>query len=130
MQDPPVLWTAFEITGKKATMPFAEPPPLPPAFEVSRFDLAQVGSGEGSIDLRTVKPRCPISVSGEIVVCAPDPEKERAGPLPDTYSVAPGLPRAEIDIGGGASLNIHLDSGTLANGHIANRVMVGVKFKF
>jgi hypothetical protein len=108
-------------------MPFAEPPP---ALVVSDFDLAQAGRGNDGIDLRTIKPRCPISQSGEIVVCAPDPEKERARPLPDAYAVAEALPRAEIDVGGGVSLDVHLDSGTLPNGYTANRVMVGVKFKF
>lgn len=64
------------------------------------------------------------------MVCATDPEEQRARRLPDTYAIAEALPRAEIDLGNGVSLDIHLDSGALPNGYAANRVMVGVKFKF
>lgn len=109
-------------------MPFTELPPAPPAWVVSDFDLARAGEEDGGIDLRTIKPRCPVGTPGEIVVCATDPEKERARPLPEAVSEA--LPRAEIDVGGGVSLDVHLDSGALPNGYSANRVMVGVKFKF
>lgn len=77
-----------------------------------------------------IRPRCPVSSSGEIVVCAPDPEQERARRLPETYTVTEGLPRAEVDIGKGVSLDVHLDAGAMPNGYTANRVMVGVKFKF
>lgn len=111
-------------------MLFADLPPLPPALIASDFDLAEAGEEDGSIDLRTIRPRCPTSKAGEIVVCARDPEEGRARRLPDTYAVDEALPRAEIDVGGGVSLDLHLDGGTLPNGYTANRVMVGVKFKF
>lgn len=111
-------------------MPFAEQPPVPPTLEAPSLDLKQVGRAPERIDLRSVRPRCPEGMAGEIVVCAPDPEEHRARPLPDTYAVTEGLRRAEIDIGKGVSLDVHLDSGSLANGYTANRVMVGVKFKF
>lgn len=111
-------------------MPFAELPPAPPALEVSAFDLEQVGQGPGGVDLKTVTRRCPKAAPGEIVVCAPDPEKERARDLPDTYVTDETLPRAEIDMGKGVSLDVHVDSGALPNGYTANRVMAGVKIKF
>ena len=112
-------------------MLFAEPPPAPPiALEVPAFDLEQIGREGGGVDLRTIRPRCPEGRPNEIVVCAPDPEKERARRLPETYAVAGGIPRAEIDIGKGVSLDMHLDAGALPNGYTANRIMVGVKFKF
>ena len=64
------------------------------------------------------------------MVCATDPEKERVTPLPDPYVVGEAVPRAAIDLGGGVSLDVHLDAGSMPNGYTANRVMVGVKFKF
>lgn len=109
-------------------MPFTELPPAPPALIVSDFDLARANEENSGIDLRTIKPRCPMGQPGEIVVCATDPEKERVRPLPDTTDEA--LPRAEIDVGGGVTLDVHLDSGALPNGYTANRVMVGIRFKF
>ncbi len=111
-------------------MPFAELPPVPPVLEAPSLDLERVDRVAERIDLKTIRPRCPEGKAGEIVVCAPDPEEYRARRLPDTYTVSEGLPRAEIDIGQGVSLDVHLDSGSLANGYTANRVMVGVKFKF
>ncbi len=60
----------------------------------------------------------------------PDPEKERLQPLPDIDVGTLALPRAEIGVGEGVSVDIHLDSGVLLNGVVANRAMVGVKFKF
>ncbi|KTE05786.1 hypothetical protein ATE67_19415 [Sphingopyxis sp. H050] len=111
-------------------MPFAEQPPVPPVLEAPSLDLERVDRAAERIDLKTIRPRCPEGRGNEIVVCAPDPEEHRARRLPDTYAVTEGLPRAEIDVGNGVSLDVHLDSGSLANGYTANRVMVGVKFKF
>lgn len=111
-------------------MLFAELPPAPPAMEAPPLDLERVGRDDEDIDFRTIRPRCPEGAPGEIVVCAPDPEKHRARRLPDSYNVTEGMPRAEIDLGSGVSMDVHLDSGTLSNGYTANRVMVGVKFKF
>lgn len=111
-------------------MLFAELPPAPPILEAPHFDLEQIGRQTDRMDFRTIRPRCPVGSPGEIVVCAPDPEKERARRLAETYAVAESLPRAEIDIGDGVILDIRLDAGVLANGYIANRVMAGVKFKF
>ena len=111
-------------------MAFADLPPKPPILEAPAFDLSQAGREAGKVDLRTIRPRCPVGRADEIVVCASDPEKERARSLPETYMVAEGLPRAEIDLGGGVSLDVHLDAGAMPNGYTANRIMVGVKFKF
>lgn len=111
-------------------MPFAELPPEPPVLEAPPLDLERVGREAYPVDLRTIRPRCPESRPGEIVVCAPNPEEQRARRLPDTYAITEGLPRAEIDLGDGVSLDVHLDAGAMPNGYTANRVMVGVKFKF
>lgn len=111
-------------------MPFAELPPVPPVLEAPSSDLKQVDRAAEKIDLTIIRPRCPEGRAGEIVVCAPDPEEHRARRLPDRYAVSEGPPRAEVDIGQGVSLDIHLDSGSLANGYAANRVMVGFKLKF
>ena len=110
-------------------MAFADLPP-PPALEAPAFDLAQVDAAPGKIDLRTIKPRCPEGKPGEIVVCATDPEKERARPLTGPDAEGQGLPRAEFDLGNGVSMDVHFDAATLPNGYTANRVMVGFKIKF
>lgn len=111
-------------------MAFADLPPKPPILEALAFDLSQTGREPDNVDLRTVRPRCPVGRADEIVVCATDPEKERARSLPETYTVAEGLPRAEIQVGERVSLDLHLDAGAMPNGYTANRIMVGVKFKF
>ena len=111
-------------------MAFAELPPVPSVLEAPLFDLGQIDGEAERIDFSTIGRRCPGGSPGEIVVCAPDPETERARPLAETYAIAKSLPRAEIDIGDDVSLDVHLDAGKLANGYTANRVMVGVKFKF
>ncbi|MYL96352.1 hypothetical protein GR702_01005 [Novosphingobium sp. FGD1] len=110
-------------------MPITDLPPAPPAFEASAFDLEQMAPAQGG-DFRAVKPRCPQGRPGEIVVCAPDPEKERVRPLPDTYVVADGPPRAEIQLNDAVTLDAHLDSATMPNGQTAQRIMVGAKIKF
>lgn len=110
-------------------MPFADIPPAPTVIEASAFDLAQLPRREQGIDLRAVKPRCPAGRSGEIVVCAPDPEKNRVRPLPDTYVVAEGLPRAELGLGENASIDVHVEQHAMP-GAASNRVMVGAKLKF
>lgn len=110
-------------------MPIADLPPTPPAMEASAFDLARLASDD-DLDLRAVRPRCPEGRAGEIVVCAPDPEKERVRPLPDTYVVPDGPPRAEWQLSDTVSLDAHLDSATMANGQTAQRIMVGAKIKF
>lgn len=112
-------------------MPIAEPPPPPPpAIEAAAFDLAQMPSGDDRIDLHAVRRRCPEGRPGEIVVCAPDPEKERLRPLPDTYAVEEGLPRAEMQLSDTVGLDAHLDSATLGAGQTTQRIMVGAKIKF
>lgn len=111
-------------------MPFAELPPVPPVLEAPSLDPKQVDRAAEKIDLKIIRPRCPEGKAGEIVVCASDPEEHRARRLPDRYAVSEGPPRAEVAIGNGASVDIHVDSGSMANGYTANRVMVGFKLKF
>lgn len=109
-------------------MPIADLPPAPLAVEASAFDLSQL-PGDGRVDLRAVKPRCPVGHPGEIVVCAPDLEKDRLRPLPDAYVTAGALPRAEVGLGGGASLGANLQDARVG-GFPSNRVMVTAKLKF
>lgn len=111
-------------------MPISDLPPTPPALQAPAFDLAQLPSGDDGLDLRAVKPRCPVGRPGEIVVCAPDPEKNRVRPQPDTYAGEEGLPRAELGLGENASIDLHLDKSTMPNGQTANRIMIGAKIKF
>jgi hypothetical protein len=107
-------------------MPIADLPPAPPALEAPAFDLAQMPR---EVDLRAVKPRCPVARGNEIVVCAPDPEKERLRPLPDTYVVEEGLPRAQLNLGENATIDLRVSQEGLP-GAMSNRVMVGAKIKF
>ncbi|KMS55148.1 hypothetical protein V474_19085 [Novosphingobium barchaimii LL02] len=113
-------------------MPFADLPPAPPpaAEQAQVFDLARLPAGDGNVDLRAVKPRCPAGRAGEIVVCAPDPEKQRVRPLPNTYVVEEGLPRAAMDLGGGVSVDIHAEAVGMPGGAVSNRLMIGGKVKF
>ncbi len=110
-------------------MPADALPPQPPGIEVSAFDLARVPSG-GGLDLRAVKPRCPQVRPGEIVVCAPDPDKERVRPLPDTYVTQEGLPAAQFGLGENSSVGVELESAGLGGGQVSNRAMVRYKLKF
>ncbi|WP_159976886.1 MULTISPECIES: hypothetical protein [unclassified Novosphingobium] len=113
-------------------MPFADLPPVPPPAveQVQLFDLGQLPTDDGNVDLRAVKPRCPEGRPGEIVVCAPDPEKDRIRPLPDTYVVEEGLPRAALDLGGGVSVDVHAEAVAMPGGAVSNRLMIGGKVKF
>ncbi|WP_084384965.1 hypothetical protein [Novosphingobium naphthalenivorans] len=113
-------------------MPLPDVPPDPPVaaqqLQDGSFDLSDLGSrGNG---LSVVKPRCQPAAGNEIVVCAPDPEKNRVRPLSGAYDGEQGLPRARMDIGEGVSLDLHLDSAAMPDGTVSNRVMVGVKIAF
>ena len=115
-------------------MPAVDLPADPPvAMEQSRaetFDLALLPKEDETLDLRAVKPRCPVSTGKEIVVCAPDPEENRLRPLPDTYVVAEGMPRAQVGLGDGVTLDVHVDAAAMPDGTVSNRIMIGTKIKF
>lgn len=96
---------------------------------VDSFDLRQMRSSPGA-SFSAVRPRCPEGRAGEIVVCAPDPEKERLRPLPEGYEIAEGPPRLEMKLDENTSTDVHLDSAAFPNGTVSNRLMVGVKRKF
>ncbi|PNU04686.1 hypothetical protein [Novosphingobium guangzhouense] len=110
-------------------MPIADLPPEPPAMAAPLFDLAQMPQDEG-VDLRAIKPRCPVGRPGEIVVCATNPEKERMRPLPDTYETAEGLPRAQLGLSENETIGVDLEAATLGGGQVSNRAMVRYKLKF
>lgn len=105
-------------------MPLDSFPPAPPAM----FDLAQLA--DKGVDLRAVRRRCPEGRPGEIVVCAPDPEKQRVRPLPDTYVIPEGLPRAQVGLSENQSIGVELESAGLGGGQVSNRAMVRYKLKF
>ncbi|MBT0669927.1 hypothetical protein HT136_16295 [Novosphingobium profundi] len=124
-------------------MPVADGLPPPPALEAPApsavtgpaFDLATLDANEPDHSFHAVRPRCTrASRPGEIVVCAPDPEAERLGDTGGfrgyTAPEGKGLPRAAIDFGEGARLDLHLDTAVLPNGMVSNRVMVGIKVPF
>ncbi|MCT2398266.1 hypothetical protein [Novosphingobium mangrovi (ex Huang et al. 2023)] len=108
--------------------------PVPPAEErsLSAFDLADMRSPDAPPDFSAVQKRCDAAAGrpGEIVVCAPDPERERLRALPDTYVEEPALPPARWSLGDGVSLDVHVDAAQMPDGTVSNRVMVGVKMKF
>ncbi|MFC0205571.1 hypothetical protein [Novosphingobium soli] len=104
-------------------------PPAPPAIEAPAFDLARLPRGPG-LDLRAVKARCPEGRAGEIVVCAPDESRERMQLSREAERPDPRPPRAEMDLGGGARLDVHLDSAAMPNGQSAQRIMVAIKLPF
>lgn len=122
-------------------MPAAELPADPPVFAMQSpaegqpptysFDLATWEREDGGeIAPHAFRRRCPVAEAGEIVVCAPDPEANRVRPLPDTYVIEEGLPRARFDLGDDASLDVHMERKELAGGVVSQRIMVGVKFGF
>ncbi|PZQ54851.1 MAG: hypothetical protein DI555_12155 [Novosphingobium pentaromativorans] len=93
------------------------------------FDLRQMRSSSGA-NYSVISPRCPEGRPGEIVVCAPDPEKERLRPLPEGYDVPQGPPRLEMKLDETTTADVHLQAEVFPNGTTSNRVMVGVKKKF
>lgn len=73
-----------------------------------------------------VKPRCPSSSPGEIVVCAPDQEEFRLRPLPQTYESTPT--DAVIGLGENASAGVAAEAASVG-GWTSNRIMVRLKLK-
>lgn len=111
-------------------MPPADHVPTPPVLAAPLFDLAELPQTGERVDLRAVKPRCPQGRPGEIVVCAPDAEKERVRPLPDTYVTPEGLPRAEMSLSETSTLGVELESAGIGGGQVSQRAMVRYKLKF
>lgn len=112
----------------------ALPPFDPPAEErsIEAFDLAEMRKSAPRPTFSAITKDCDATAERptEIVVCAPDPEKQRLRPLPEGYSSSEGLPKAEWGLGGGATVDVHLDSEQMPGGGVSNRVMAGVKLKF
>jgi len=99
---------------------------------MNAFDLSQVRQAADLPSFRALPPKCDpaASATGEIVVCAPDPESERLRPLKGDYKADDGLPRAELDLGDGVSTGVDLQAARLPDGTVSNRVMAHVKIKF
>ncbi len=93
------------------------------------FDLRQMRRSPGA-SFSVTRPRCPEGRAGEIVVCAPDPEKERLRPLPEGYDIPEGPPRLDMKLDENTTADVHLQAERFPNGMVSNRLMVGVKRKF
>lgn len=72
-------------------------------------------------------PRCPPHQSGEIVVCAQDPETFRLRPLPE--KAEDPVPRTQLKTGEHTSIGAELESAGVG-GFVSNRVMIRGKVKF
>ena len=78
----------------------------------------------------TPPPDCPVSDSGDIVVCSRrEHESYRLKPLPDRYARDAGVPRAALRIGGNATLSAETESATVG-GFTSKRAMAKFKLKF
>ncbi|EQB15837.1 MAG: hypothetical protein K0R64_2310 [Novosphingobium lindaniclasticum] len=113
-------------------MPAIDTTPAAPAASeqiVDAFDLRQMRSAPG-MRFSVVRPRCPESRPGEIVVCAPDPDRERVLPLPQEFEMPSAVPRLEMKLDENTTADLHLQAEAFPNGTVSNRVMVGVKRKF
>lgn len=104
-------------------------PPFASEQTLSAFDLRQMRSPPG-VDFSVVRPRCTGDGPGEIVVCAPDPDKERIRPLPHEYEMPSAVPRLEMKLDENTTADVQLQSQAFPNGTTSNRLMVGVKRKF
>ncbi|MCW1430047.1 hypothetical protein [Novosphingobium sp. JCM 18896] len=74
-----------------------------------------------------VKPRCPPSPSGEIVVCAQDNEQFRLRPLPDRYEQKDDP--LELKLSENASAKAEVERAGVG-GFVSNRIMMKMKLKF
>jgi hypothetical protein len=110
-------------------MPAIDAAPLASEQTVDAFDLRQMRSPPGA-SFSVIRPRCPEGRAGEIVVCAPDPEKERLRPLPEGYEIPEGPPRLDMKLDESTTADVHLQAERFPNGMVSNRLMVGVKRKF
>lgn len=67
---------------------------------------------------------------GEIVVCARPQEAFRLKRLPDHYTPARPLPKAEVKVFGNAKLSAEAEQGADAQGGPINRAMIRLKIPF
>lgn len=113
-------------------MPAIDAAPAAPAASeqiVDTFDLRRMRSAPG-MSFSAVRPRCPEGRPGEIVVCAPDPDRERVQPLPQEFEMPSTVPRLEMKLDENTTADLHLQAEVFPNGTVSNRVIVGVKRKF
>lgn len=113
-------------------MPAIDTAPAAPAASeqiVDAFDLRQMRSAPG-MSFSVVRARCPEGRPGEIVVCAPDPDRERVQPLPQDFEMPSAVPRLETKLDENTSADVRLQAQAFPDGSVSQRVMVGVKRKF
>jgi hypothetical protein len=104
-------------------------PDTPPGIEVPHvaadFDVAT--GTEPRRSFTVIRPRCAPGQSGEIVVCASDPQQNRLTALPNTPLEA--IPKAEARLSENATMDLHGETATVS-GVPSNRAMVRLKIGF
>lgn len=112
-------------------MPATDAPPAavvtPPPEAARGFERVTTSPADGHY-VTAVPHRCPPAPDGAIVVCAADPDRFRMKPLAAEFHNDPV--RAEVGLGGGARLDVHVSSAALPGGAVSKRVMVGLKIRF
>ena len=102
----------------------------PPAIASSLREEAATAALPERIELAVAVPStaaCDAEPGDEIVVCAPDSEVYRLGPV--TSRPEQALPKAELKLSGNTTVAAQLQSGSLGNTP-TNRAMVTVKVAF
>lgn len=98
----------------------------PPLVAPIAFDLARLQQAGGSPAGRRCRSDDPVP----IVVCARRPA-DGDYPMAEWARVfAPRPLRAELDMGGGATLGFHTQAAEIAPGMVSNRVMFGLRMPF
>jgi hypothetical protein len=78
----------------------------------------------------TPRPDCPVSNSGDIIVCArKDNDQFRLKPLSQRYSADPQRIKAETHLNANTALSAETEAGSVG-GFVSNRIMARLKWKF
>ncbi len=78
----------------------------------------------------TPRPDCPVSDSGDIVVCArKDNDQFRLKTLSQRYSADPQRSKAETSLNANTKLSAETEAASVG-GFVSNRLMARLKFKF
>ena len=123
MPERALLLTLVALQAAAATLsdPEAE------SFDLKHFDRPAAPTlGASVID------RCAEVDPDEIIVCGSrgGSKQYRLQPLPPGFSSESGLPKAEMDLGGGATARAYVESVAMPDGTISKRIMIGIGTKF